>query len=380
MEKYELFKNYIDGLLTSSDEEHFFLELNSDYELRNQFRNFIKIENTFKKTATAHIPPPQLTNNIFAQLGFNIPIEINSPKPSATSKFYSKSSFKMLVSSASSILLTLFFTLFIINNNSLLSEDKISKYNNDQLYKMPEITFIENASIKNYDTILRSEFPKTINYNNNSKEININPKLNNLLFETTEIKKRAFEMKNNDDKYNSKREFLELPIFQQNNFTNNIGEFSLEFKNSEMWSLENETISASDSKLKNLLLSINYQYNENIILGANLRNENFFLNYLSKDSVGQLFLYEQNPNFLTIGIFSKYYLANVDNIDIFGKFEIGANQYGIATRGSASIEYFFGDNIKLILEAEISNLLYYHQNKSNISNKIGINYGIIFKL
>jgi len=130
MENYEAFTEYLDGRLPYAEEQKLFSEMNMDEGLREQFRRFVTLDRTMKKTAIMNVPPQQLTNKIYAGLGFTIPGNtkiIKTPVTATGIGFLNSGIFKMLITGLSSAVVGVIATLFFFKSLTVFDNSGIEK-------------------------------------------------------------------------------------------------------------------------------------------------------------------------------------------------------------------------------------------------------------
>jgi len=129
--------------------------------------------------------------------------------------------------------------------------------------------------------------------------------------------------------------------------------------------------------LNNFGISGLYNLNQNISVGLDFRQENFFINYHGFEGI-QEYNYYQQPNFSTISCLLRYKFYNFGNFKPFGQISVGANSLGFVTRGMLGTEYLIANNISLIVSGEYNKLFFNYQNNNFKSSKYSINYGFLY--
>jgi hypothetical protein len=127
-------------------------------------------------------------------------------------------------------------------------------------------------------------------------------------------------------------------------------------------------------------LSILYELSENWKIGAEVRHETFYVKYLSIDDFRQNFIFEQQPNLTSYGALVRYSFLNTESFKMFAQNNLSANYYGLVLRGSLGFEYYIIPELSILCAVDFAGLYYKHQTRTNTSEKVGLSYGINFKL
>lgn len=155
---------------------------------------------------------------------------------------------------------------------------------------------------------------------------------------------------------------------------------SIEVRNSAYWNMANENVLPSEiSKFHNMSLSMLYELFDNFKVGAEIRQETFYVKYLSTDGILQNYIYEQQPNLTSIGALLRYTFLDKETFKMFAQNNVSANYYGLVYRGSLGMEYYVIPQISILGAVDFAGLYYQHQKKTNTSEKVGFSYGINFK-
>jgi hypothetical protein len=156
--------------------------------------------------------------------------------------------------------------------------------------------------------------------------------------------------------------------------------FSFEFGSSVNWNIPQETLFPSEmNRFNNLAVTVLYELNDLIIVGANVKQETFFTEYSGTEDIGSIFNYRQHPNLTT---FSAVVRTNPFGYDMFRPYlqaAIGANESGFVLRPQIGLEIQTNNNLSFVFGIDYSYFRFIHQNSWFNSGKAGINYGILYK-
>jgi hypothetical protein len=398
----ELLLDFVDGNLPFEQEESLFLQLSSSDELRMKLKQILAIDTSIKNNSNYFIPPAEATIGVFSQLGFHAPNtavgnSIVSALNTAKNFGLAKYSYSLVSGLLSAIITSLFFLLFIIpghnynlpNANNNLQSTVGSQLNTPETKYIPNITSRETkrnfASKRNVESDKTKFSNKPINKmveEFKTEEALIELSLKNIITNTDipESMANNFIRLNNNTESDYPADFniQKQPIFFQEFSDKNV---SLELSNSQNWSLPKETIMPSEfAKFNNTNLGLYYHFNDDLSIGLNIRQENFFMKFEGTEQSGKEAIYEEQPNFTTYSIGLRYKIAEISDINIYGQFESGLNKAGLVNRLYFGGKYSPYRDIGFILGLEFDLLSYLHQNKLFNSKKIGFVYGVTFNL
>ncbi len=401
MEKYEQFANYINGGMDAGEEHQLFSAMSYDEELRNEFRRFVVIDNRLKRTSKSYIPPNDVTAAIYAGLGLAM---AGSAAAAPVKKGFLKSNlFRGIASSAIALLFTLGAVYFInfrdgegrntsggeteyrqattpavIHDTVVVARD-LSPASTTAGTPAPRIIYIDRRDEGSRDKRIAANEQSAIDKHNG---------------EFGSVEQIAEAKLNNDDRLTPERVAAntELPstVFTPdvksapgNNVVgsgNPIG-MSAEFKGSANWNQPKETIYPGEqSKFNNMNLALLYDVGSGFRLGAEVRQENFFLKYDGRDGRGEMFLYEQQPNFTSYGLLARYSLVEAGSFSSFIQAAGSFNSYGIIARPAFGLEYMLTGEFGITCQAEYSTMWFRHNSdKIFKSQKISLLYGVNYR-
>ncbi|MFH1051162.1 MAG: hypothetical protein V1779_09585 [bacterium] len=158
--------------------------------------------------------------------------------------------------------------------------------------------------------------------------------------------------------------------------------FSLEIVNMENWFDISPTISPKEyNKFNNTSITLLYSFLEDFQVGLDYKRETFFQRFEGKNEKGDLYRYEQQPNFTSYGMVLRY--ANKDfslwDIYPYGQFVLGATNVGYILRYGGGLRYSPFNNLSFVLGVGSSSLFYKHDGSPWQSNRYDLNYGISFE-
>lgn len=173
------------------------------------------------------------------------------------------------------------------------------------------------------------------------------------------------------------------PTFESGLFNevSNSTNWAFEFSGNQAWNFPEASISPKTLQIfNNISLALTYKLNTDLFIGLEYRRETFFQEYLGLDSDGELYIYEQQPNFSTYSATVRYIpeVLQFSIIKPFSQLSIGANKAGPVGRAMLGFEIAPYPALSFILGIEGSHLRFYHNNNNFNTSKIGINFGAKF--
>jgi hypothetical protein len=378
---------YIDGELTPEAEKELFSAIASDDSLREEMRTLMNMKNAISNSGNLYEPSSAMKGAIFSAVNIvpaNAPVPIPE-NPGMMGKIANFNIKSMLTGGIITLLLISPFIYFYGKNYQ--NNGKEAKQNLSQIKAETPPVNIINSEIKNNSETVKpiikyvyivKEIPKELpNVISNSelediKEINIATATPQNYDQKFDLVQRNSNLGNELDI----RPEHDLRISDQISVWKDLG-LSLEIRNSASWNLPKETIYPSYlSKINNMGFSILYDLDKNIRVGADIRQETFFVRYNGTNNINQQLQYEQQPNLLSYGIILRYIMPEVLGIKPFIQGIASMNYYGLIGRGSIGLEYRFYPDFGLIAQAEYSNMRFQHQKNNFNSSKVNFTYGI----
>lgn len=389
----EFILDYINNTMNKEQELGFFAELTINDDLRNDFNSFIKINTAMKSSADQSIPPSSVTNSIFGSLGFESPVT-DSPKPiSNTKSLFSVSHILVGVSSSIISFILLYLLLNVFNSSGISTSNKIDLSNKfkrdihavytDNLLKsnqLSEQSSIEKPKEKIIYKYIYADKPDNLR-NSEIEDINIDKKNQyNYLSET----QPAITNSINKIRVNNNQSITEITnsdhiYLGAINKMISSDNYSLELKTSVSWNLPKETISpTSFNKLNNLDITALYKFNDYIKAGLNIRQETFYTEYTGYESDGSLYRYRQQPNLTTFSGLIRYTFDKYLFFKPIVQLQAGLNSAGMVLRPTIGFEYQIIPELSFIMGLDYSYFRFSHNNQWFSSNKLGLNYGMMF--
>lgn len=393
---------FLDGDLSAVEENELFSMLAADNSLRGELKSVININSKIRNSSEYYHPSPDITASIYKDL--KIDTNLITPNISASARGLSKwNIFSGLLGGAvaSMIFLTYIFVFSgnsevrnvagnTIDNYPIVSstedyQDSEKSFNSDlnsnKNSRIKHVTHENTARLKNTQNVIANyEEQQAVEDKKNisdlfeqkmkpTKTIVLNSNLGSIPLVHNNFV-MAFEP-------NVKHDLL-IPI-EQNFSKSKIG-LSLEINGMANWNLPKETIYPSElGKFNNSGVALFYDLSNSMAIGADLRQETFFVRYNGLDSLKQFFQYQQHSSFTSFGLTARYHALNLNDLKIFSQGNFSTNNYGIIARFAGGAEYYIYPDVSLSLLLEYSHLFFNHQNKWFDTRKIGINYGFNFK-
>ena len=398
MEYNQLIHEFLEGSLDKAGEAQLFLGLSTSDELRNELKQAITLDKAFNKRISAFVPTSASTIGIFQQLGIGTAAGIAGAAlagKSAFASFFSTYS-QAIISGLATLAVTtgLFLGFHTLEKNPVnqsvaqsnqIINTKSSKQNN--INSVPNIASNEVVPSR-VRTIIKYVYLKDNSNQMIEKEALIASNKDITVFphfvSFTNFNYTTLPAHINSGNNSSNLNNLDQPIY--NSFTDNIRiksdlGLSFEIKGNGSWSLPSSTLPIySNPLLNNTAISLNYKVSDNLKLGLDLRQENFYQVYHGTNEVNEQFEYRQNPTYLSLSFSGRYTFLRSNGFEGIAQGQIGGTATGLVTRGMIGFQYSPYKDIFFVLGGEAGVLTYKHQNSTFNSNKIGIIYGLGFNL
>lgn len=382
MDKYQLINDFIDGELEPSQESDLFLELSSNEELRQKLKNSIALKSTLAKNRSAFAPSISQTSQLFGKLGFYDVFPLSEKQPTDKKwvlNFARPLPFLIL---GAIIMLLLYPYLFQQEPEIIVKSDN-SKHIYDLINQIPPAPILKEH--RDEEAKVRT-FVNKSRRNNESKSYGEIEELHDMNMDKTEliniefgkiVSKSSYEL----DRENRHIHFTQIqPLMTPTPITNKSSILSIELMYSQPFYTSEPTITPSKNALfNNNIAKLYYSVTDDLALGIEVRQENFYQVFEGMDEFGIINTYRQQPNFSTFGVFARYKIIDFNNIAPYIELNVGGNNAGLVYRGNTGIIFSPYSNFNLILSLEYSNLRFMHQQNWFNSDKFGINYGIGIK-
>ncbi|PKL86583.1 MAG: hypothetical protein CVV22_00390 [Ignavibacteriae bacterium HGW-Ignavibacteriae-1] len=387
----------IDGEANEIESSTLFAALNDNIELQNEFQAALKLNRASEAYVTDSAVPIGLTSKLFTQAGLTyVPMATTTAAKVATGAVLSKF-MKSTLSSIGFTVLGLVLgaaIMYLLSDSKRTDEHNKNQYtiNNRQIqFTKSDKTYPEMSSFSEVSEVpkVKKIIPKSIINPEDSQNdmtfiendapvatLKIVPEINKSQYvqnqDNLELKKLIeFEYINENNS-----EIIPISMFD----FSDLG-LSVEVKNASYWNLPKESIYPSEiSKFHNMSVSLLYDLSENWKIGGEVRHETFYVKYLSTDALRQDFIFEQQPNLTSYGALIRYSFYNTESLKMFAQNNFSANYYGLVFRGSLGVEYYIIPELSILCAVDFAGLYYKHQTRTNTSEKVGISYGINFKL
>ena len=373
---------FAEGTLDPVQEDELFLKLSADEELRQEFKSHMSIKNAVRTGAAGVVLPAASKAAVFSKLGLQIPAAATAVSVGTSSAIMSfLLNKKTAATTVSLAVVSLILLISTLNNDSIYPHNgNFDSFKTDIVYaELPVVSSFSqergNSSITDNGI---SESVSVSEEITNSEDLDNQNEMTEKLLSSSAYVNHQNQFVNYNSEFNHPNINNDYPGLQ--NDIQNIGfkRFSLELRSSNYFNSSKPTISPQEySSLNNLAVSLMYNANRNLSIGADVRQETFFLQYQGIES-GEEYLYEQQPNFTTFSGLARYKLDSWNGFRPFGQVSAGFNSIGLVSRAMMGLEYSAFNNFSFMLSVDFNNLTYTHQNNYFNSSKFGLNYGLVY--
>lgn len=393
-----LIHDFVDGTLDKSQEENLFLALSSSEELRNELRQTIALEKAFSKKLSAFAPSAKSTVAIFSGLSMAIPGSVANAGVAASTKtiaFITKYMQAILGSLATALVATsVFFAVSSYNSNDKESAtvpansvvNKSADYVNNS-FDLPRMSSIDVT-----ETIVKAD-SKSVPVKSSSN-LNIADRVKDeTVFtqaESSELTEfiNFSEIQNNQSNIFTRNDFTTNSYYSKINSENyplfinselkGLG-LSLEFHGNQYVLLQkNEVPQSSNPLFSNAGITLLYNFNENLSVGLDLRQEFIYQKFEGTDEEGNQYLYKQYPNYLNLSAVLRYGFNINEWLDFYSQLMVGGTVTGAMVRSGVGFKISPYPDLNFLLGFDGMIFGYQHQNKFYESSKLGLNFGIGF--
>lgn len=395
MENEELFIDFIEVSLSEENEALFIEKYASDLEFRNDFKLYLKVINAINESIKPCEQSKESKERLFATLGFSTSdIDMDSDVAERKS-FFNKEKIASITSGFLLGFLSIFLFAFPSSDNQGQSNmagfghqainyccprQNLNSSNQEGLAVEPKSLSTKSNPSNPYVDLLRNDVPEQIsNFETSQNDVEELAKVEPIYPSSM----AEFFNKINFKFYDNQHKFNKLAFQEQNNNVSfDESAIVFEFKNNQAAFFEETEVEPSYfNKFRNLDLSLFYKFDNNFQLGANYKQETFYLNYDGLDENGKDIIILQQPNFATYGIVFKYNpLLQFYNFEPISQFSFGMNKNGFVSREMIGLEYYPIDYFYFTIGAELHQFYYQHNNSNFINQKISFNYGLGVKL
>lgn len=388
--------DFLDGSLEASGEEEFFLNLANNEELRSELKQQLAMKEAIKSDTKAFTPSAASTMAIFSALGFSAATTAAAQtagighKAKSLLTNYKQGLIGGVMSAAATI--AIIFLLFNPMQNTAENDlpSKGANYTGMHSAKEDLDVSIPRVVSKSVDS---KEPQVIIKYVDSSKEQiaanNYDEKIsgerktgfsNYLKYSDHEII-RTKPVLNYENQASLQDESIIPATYLSDDQSVNSG-FSLEVRGSQDWLLNDVNIApAKFPKFNNMSLTALYSITDDLQAGIDIRQENFYQEFTGYDKKQKkIYSIQQQPNFTSAGIALRYTWNDDGLIPVINQVTLSGTSAGMIGRFMIGSKYSPYHNISFILGLEYSILRYFHQDQYFASPKIGLKYGVSYKL
>lgn len=372
MNSVERFIDFLDDNQDKLQETTFIKDFCDDREFRESFRQYITLTKTLNESSKYFVPSDEIRRNVFNSLGL---VATTSSVPVKTFRLS-----KMFAVTATAIAaFMLGYAVSSYNPNSW-------QYDDSGLYSGREIEFINStddllSKFSSKPFIGKSSHGDVnrtqLSYSGEKETFMFDDEESSLilasnLYEAIPDNKPDFEFSGNKI-IDPDKQYDTLMIIRSSD-----EKFGFEFKNTPSWFSKDPIVQPYElNRFNNLSISLLYPIFDGLKIGADFRQETFYLEYEGFNSRDQnVFIYQQ-PNLSSYSLFLRYNPFDIGSkLKPFVQFNGGFNKFGYTTREMIGIEYYPFDNVYIIAGAEFNQLFFKHDAESFTSNKFSLNYGL----
>lgn len=395
MEDFTKLNEFAEGTLDSAAEHELFGRLAASSELRSELKQLMAFNSAINSNRSLFSVPVDSKAKIFSSIGFN-PAPVPQPVPITArigdlfKKYYGRIFAGIGCAAAGAIIAYMLLGAPEPDNGKNFAGKTVNA-------AIPTVSSMQtDAPVKSIirDTVVIVKYvmlKEEEKYSENLASAAENPITQEALSaNNTSVPELRFSnvISSNGTKPNflSSGNERDMPVFAINQefplFTS-VGNLkkglSVEVRGSQYWNMPEASMNPSKyAMFNNTGITILYDISENISLGLDMRQENFFQTFDGDDKYGLPVMYEQQPNFTSFGAVLRYDSRSTKSLRPIYQVIAGGNQVGILGRASAGFAYSPYSDISFVLGLEYSYLLYSYQNKMFNSQKLGFNYGVLF--
>ncbi len=408
MDYSKLIDSYLEGTLSSVEQDLLFAELSKNPELRELFDSEIKLHLFVQKDYSQITPPVESTNYIFTAANFRIPNSGYFPGSSGgkfiavfnnTKQFIGRN-LSHIVSSVVASALTFFLLWFLLpfgtNERNIASgqqfepppyiyagESQAIPIESHRETK-PEISKEEiNQLVQNaLENVLNKYLVENANRTAKSTGESNNQDLLTLSetrLENNYVLQRTTKFPEPRTTSNSELYFLEQNRDLTGFLSQNLGRLSLTARGFSMKATPDVKLNQSENTiLNNSAIGLSYYVADNTAIGLEIGQEKFPQSF-TLTAYGETKYQKQNPLLLWYGLVFRQSipeLFKIESLRPFAQLVLGATTVGPLLRGTIGLQYSPDRRVSLILGWESSYLLYKVQNTYYNTQKNGLTYGV----
>jgi hypothetical protein len=397
----EILYDFAEGNFDEAVESELFFEMASNSELRTEFKNILSVNTALNSNRGMYAVPEDSTKAIFSAVGLPaVASTLNPALISSSAAGISKTKFvsSLIAATIVTALLTLFLTDNITNKNVEHSSAQALFFNNKASNKLSDY-FAENAQDATepitYNTVAKATSTKSqklhkpliasvdnniiaaVTESDNMQIIDSEMTLENVqdVPENQELHLDNNTI-DNTNLADLAQDLIFIPV-ETKTFWNKL---NLEIKNTQDWMMPAPTTTPSKfAAFHNLSLALNYEFSDNISSGFEVRRETFFQKFDFHDDENLLTIIEQQPNFTTFYLTSKYSFNMSELISPYFQLSAGANKVGFVGKFSGGVNYDLTNSFGVLIGVEYANMFYGYRGNTFNSSKIGFLWGLNYK-
>lgn len=388
MNNVDQYIDFLDNKLDSVEEQNFAENFAIDKDFRLDFKKYLFLTKALAASSDFYAPTSVEKNAIFASIGFKSGAsEIPTIKPKKADFFKGKF-FTIFATAITTFFLTALMYQLFDKNEDLIKTDRnysvsSSKSINQNVKKTPYATDIRKSNVK---LAVPKPSSKLLAFSSDDASANASVP-EHVKKEIIELSRADFQNENLLALAQKKNQtdINKVIIPDDNNFTDTIflirsydSKIRFEFKNTPSWYSQNPSIQPSrQNNFNNLSVSFYYPVYKTLLLGADFRQETFYVEYEGLTSKGMDSKFYQHPNLSTYGLSLRFTPFNIGNdIKPFAQIYLGGNNVGVISREMLGIEYYPFENVYFLFGGELNQFYFTHNNTWFNSNKYSFNYGI----
>ncbi len=424
MEYKHLIHDFIDGSLDKASEDQLFLAMASNEDFRSELRNTIKIDKALKARVSDFAPAATSTINIFNKLGIDSPAFVAARIP-----FYKKYA-QAIYSSIATIAVAVVIYFSMLQPNPVADQNFAQNATDGGDLSAVDQNFLADADLNLSDqpgklSSSGNNSNATIRNNSNLPVVSSNDNHSGSSAQTVATANKDFNSaaSADDDSFASvpasdnsaNRNFYVLVPVRSADHSNfdlrdqfgaqfsnlrkeNISSLmrqsdekarfgvDLELKGNQLVNLNSDANSipvANSNLFENYQISAFYYFNSMFAVGVDVRSERLF-----RDIAGA----RDFNSYVTYSLVARHSIANFSQLHtkLFGQVAFGFNGLftdqdgGFVVRPMLGCEYTVTPRFSFVVGVESNHFGYRVQDaiqsSINFSDKIGINYGINYKL
>jgi hypothetical protein len=395
MSYIEQYVDFLENRLDSDEEQKFAENFALDSEFREEFKKFLILTKALKNSSVYFTPSEESKNAVFSALGFTsgitaIPVPEAKPIPKPKSFFKGRFFTGMMAS-----IVTFILTLLLLKPWGLeTGSNQVLVNNSGNKNQVPVQANVNSLQVEPNQKIssnqIRKKIPQLITSINEKESpkndlVSASDELKNVLLSTSNF--QIEDLSSSLLKHSSNNNNSELnPSFDKRYDTiyfvrSYDSKFRFEFKNSPSWFTSYPRVQPYQMNIfNNLSVSIYYPLYKTLLIGAEYRQETFYVIYDGKDNKGKNMTYYQQPNLSTFGVSLRYSPFDLGkNFKPFGQVFLGGNIVGFVSREMLGVEYYPYENVYFLLGGELNQFFFRHGSTWFNANKLSLNYGIGMK-